>query len=126
MNEENARLDSLSVKLHKQELKNDSLNRLLEKSDLAGGYKIFFGRKFDSIQNPETYVTEALGQQKELIPLKAVLGGTMDYRKVQLLTEDWLLAIYDDGHVQGKTIFEYDIQPDGKIIFKEIATKRPK
>ncbi len=52
--------------------------------------------------------------------MKAVLGGTMEFREVKVITEDWVLAIYDDGHVQGKSIFEYKLQPDGEIEFSKL------
>lgn len=120
-----AELDSLSTELAKQQEINDSLQYLMEKSEMAAGYPIFFGRKFDTIDNPEQYITSALKEQKEIIPLDAVLGGQMEFRQVQVLTEDWVLAIYDDGHVQGKTIFKYELQKDGEIRFSEVVSKNP-
>lgn len=70
------------------------------------------------ITNPTELVYEALSQKPELIPLKAVLGGNMSLGRVQLLSSKWLIAEYDDGHVMGKSLYEYDIKDDGTVTFK--------
>lgn len=121
----NAELDSLSNELTEQQELNDSLQYMLEKSELATGFPIYFGREFDTIPNPEEYISESLKSQSEKISMEAVLGGTMEFRQVQVLTEDWVLAVYDDGHVQGTSIFEYELQPTGDIQFSEVASKQP-
>lgn len=118
-------LDSLSTELARQQQINDSLQSLMNNSEMAAGFPIYFGREFDTIPNPEEYIASALKQQKELIPLEGVLGGTMEFRQVQVLTEDWVLAIYDDGHVQGKSIYEYELEPDGEIEFSEVISELP-
>lgn len=121
----NAELDSLSNELTQQQELNDSLQYMMEKSELATGFPIYFGREFDTISNPEEYISNALKAQNDKIPAEAVLGGTMKFRQVQVLTEEWVLAIYDDGHIQGKSIFEYELQPNGEIEFSEVASKQP-
>ena len=126
LDENDDRLDSLSRELAEYKKNSDSLKMLLEKSDLATGYPVFYGKKFDTIENPEEYIANALEKHSDKIPLDPVLGGTMEFRKVQVLTEDWVLAVYDDGHVQGKSIFKYQLQPDGSLKFSHIASKLPK
>jgi hypothetical protein len=125
LEERTAELDSLSAELTRQQQTIDSLQSLMENSEIAAGYPVFFGRKFDTIENPKEYISNSLKQQKNLIPLDAVLGGTMDFRKVDVLTEDWVLAIYDDGHIQGKSIYEYELQEDGEVRFREVISKLP-
>lgn len=125
MEERTAELDSLSAELAEQQQMRDSLQSLISNSEMAAGYPIYYGRNFDTIPNPEEYITTALKQQKDIIPLDAVLGGTMEFRQVQVITEDWVLAIYDDGHIEGKSIFEYELQEDGEIRFTEVASKLP-
>lgn len=80
---------------------------------------------FDTIENPEEYIADALKKQPEIIPLDPVLGGQMAFRQVKVLTEDWVLAVYDDGHIQGKSIYDYKMQPDGTITFSHIASRLP-
>ena len=118
-------LDSLSRELSEYKKTSDSLEALLERGVLATGFPVFYGPGFDSIENPEEYIANSLKEHPEKIPLDAVLGGTMQFRQVQVLTEDWVLAVYDDGHVQGKSIFEYELQPDGSIEFSHVASRMP-
>lgn len=74
------------------------------------------GRRFKKIgvSNPEEFIEKNLRKNPGLIPLEAVLGGTMDYRNIQLLSSKWLIAEYDDGHIQGRE----------SISLRSIATER--
>lgn len=121
--ETNRRLDSLSNVLTQQRKMNDSLRALMARGELASSYPVFFGKKFDSIENPREFVKKALIEQPEKIPMKAEVGGTMAFREVQVISEDWVLATYDDGHVQGRSIYEYTLQPDGKMKFEVVASR---
>jgi hypothetical protein len=125
MEETEVMLDSLSRELSEYKQKSDSLKGLLERGDLATGYPVYYGKAFDSIENPEEYIAGQLKEHPEKIPMDAVLGGTMQFRQVQVLTEDWVLAVYDDGHVQGKSIFEYELLPDDDIEFSHVASRMP-
>lgn len=116
-------LDSLSQELTQQKEISDSLTRLLENGSMGSESIVFFGRAFDTIENPEEYISEKLRNHPEKIPLEAVVGGNMQYRQIKVLTEDWVMAVYDDGHIQGRSIFEYSLQPNGDIIFKEVASQ---
>ena len=121
----NARIDSLSSELERQEIRNDSLQEAFKSAVYASDYSIFFGKEWEEIENPEEHIRNSLKQQTDLIPLDAVLGGNMEFRQVQVISEDWVLAIYDDGHVQGKSIFAYELQADGDVEFTEIASRLP-
>ncbi len=118
-------IDSLTQELNRQQELKDSLVNLREIDYSANDYSIFFGKEFEDIDNPEEHIINALKNKEDLIPLKAVLGGSMEFRKVQVISEDWVLAIYDDGHVQGKSIYEYELQEDGEVEFKEVASQLP-
>lgn len=118
-------VDSLTMELQQQQKLNDSLQQAVETNFYANDYSVFFGKEYEDIDEPEAYISEALKKQKDLIPLKSVLGGNMEFRQVQVISEEWVLAIYDDGHVQGKSIFAYELQEDGEVKFTEVATKLP-
>lgn len=120
-----SKVDSLATELERQKKLNDSLQEALKTDYYANDYSLFFGKEWEDIEDPEAYITEALKQQTDLIPLEPVLGGTMEFRKVEVISEDWVLAIYDDGHVQGKSIFAYELQDNEEIEFTEIASKLP-
>src|SRR5690606_14775499 len=83
------------------------------------------GEKFLNmgIEHPEKFIVESLVSKPELFSLTAVLGGTMRFRNIQLLGEKWLITEYDDGHVYGKSIYEYFINEKGMIDFNVIASE---
>lgn len=120
-----AKVDSLSRELSRQQQLNDSLLSLREVDQDADNYPIYFGKEFEELEDPENHIIKALKQQEDLIPLKPVLGGTMEFRQIRIISEDWVLAVYDDGHVQGKSIYEYELQDDGEVEFTAVATKLP-
>lgn len=125
LEDKDLQLDSLSRELAKYKRTADSLKALIEKGDIAAEYPIFFGKKFDTIENPKEFIRNSLKERPEKIPLKAEVGGTMAFREVKVLTEDWVLGTYDDGHVQGKSIYRYSLQPDGTLEFTLIASHDP-
>ncbi len=119
----NQEIDSLSQELTQKRQLIDSLQNRPVITEDQETIPVYFGKEFEDIQDPKKHITEALKQQKDLIPLDPVLGGTMEFRQVQVITENWVLAVYDDGHVQGKSIFEYELQENNKITFKEVASR---
>ncbi len=74
------------------------------------------------IANPEKFVQNALRKRTDLIPSEAVLGGTMNFGKIQLLGNKWVIADYNDGHIQGRTIFEYQLNDKKELVFKVLAS----
>lgn len=76
----------------------------------------------NGITNPEKYIEETLQEHVELIPLKAVLGGTMHFGVIQVLGSQWVLAEFDDGHIQGRAIYQFKINKQGNINFKLLST----
>ncbi|GAB2772461.1 hypothetical protein [Salinimicrobium soli] len=126
LEESKMQLDSLTRELANYKKRSDSLNLLLQKGELAKGYPVYFNSGFDTIENPKEFVATQLEKHPDLIPLKAELGGTMAFRDIQVISENWVLATYDDGHVQGRTIYSFEMQPNGELKFSPIASKLPK
>jgi hypothetical protein len=61
----------------------------------------------------------------ELIPYDAVLGGRMffDRSRICLLSLSWVYAAFEDGHIAGRCLLEYDIAPGGKITWRLIESE---
>jgi hypothetical protein len=74
------------------------------------------------ITNPEKFVENALRKRADLIPFEAVLGGNMNYGKIQLLGNKWVIADYSDGHIQGRSIYEYRLNDKTTLTFKILAS----
>ncbi len=77
------------------------------------------------IPDPEAYVDSVLRSRPQLIPLKAALGGTMQFYKIQLINDRWIYAEYEDGHVSGSAIFQYRFNDDGSMQFKPVLQYAP-
>ena len=107
--------------------KNDSLNKELKKSILKGNYWFDSGYgglilKNKGINNPEKYIENTLREKPELIPLEPTLGGKMTFDNIQILGEEWIIADYSDGHVQGRTIYSYKLNKNNKLKFKVLKS----
>ncbi len=121
----------LSNKVDSLQVQNDSLMEILanERMDReVSGVPQWYYSETDSknlidrgIEDPAAFIKSALREKLDLIPIKAVLGGTMHYNNIQLLGDQWLIADFEDGHVYGKAIFQYTIGKNDKLEFKIIA-----
>lgn len=119
-----SRLDSLSDVLQQQRMISDSLEKQLsELQNTSTGHPIHFPRKFRKFEDPQSYIRNSLQNKPEEIPIEGVLGGTMQFRKIDILTSQWLLAVYDDGHIQGTSIFHYELLPNDSLKFSVLLSE---
>ncbi|OGS70954.1 MAG: hypothetical protein A3F91_11025 [Flavobacteria bacterium RIFCSPLOWO2_12_FULL_35_11] len=134
----NEQPENLPDKTVQLSLKNDSLEKeivllkslndsLLKISHVAEN--LWFDKDFNGahltrqgITNPEKFVENSLRKRVDLIPFEAVLGGTMKFGKIQLLGNKWVIADYSDGHIQGRSIYEYRIDDKKVLTFKILAS----
>lgn len=114
--------DSLRNLLEEEKRTSDSLRTLSRGVTMDNPPQIYFEKEFREIEDPVSHVKNALQKQPEIISLDPVLGGNMEFRQITVLTEEWVLAYYDDGHVQGKAIYEYRLLPNNSMEFEEIIT----
>jgi|SRR5699024_1525271 len=78
------------------------------------------------IDDPQQYIQEHLKEQATLIPIDGVLGGKMFFTQIEVLGSKWLIASYEDGHIMGRSIFTYHINPETlEVIFEELSTVNP-
>lgn len=64
-----------------------------------------------------------LAKKPELIGFDGVLGGTMFFWSIHLLNDQWVYAEFEDGHIGGTGIYEYTIEENGMITWKNIVEK---
>lgn len=115
--------EDLEVKVDSLKAINDSLTQKLALKTDGSNYWYnpdYDGRKFkkNGIANPEEFIITSLRKRTDLIPLKAVLGGTMRFGNIQLLSSKWVIADYEDGHIQGRGIFKYKLKNNGELEFE--------
>ncbi|MDT8417824.1 MAG: hypothetical protein RQ864_08460, partial [Lutibacter sp.] len=118
------KIDSLNKEISVLKSLNDSLMKIGNEEKNYWFDKDFNGSHFtrQGIENPEEFVKNELQKRADLIPFEAVLGGTMRYGKIQLLGNKWIIADYSDGHIQGRSIYEYRINDKKEISFKILAS----
>jgi len=71
--------------------------------------------KEKGILYPEKEIINNLLKNTQLIPYPGVLGGTMRIGNVKLLGDRWVIAYFDDGHIDGQMILRYIITKDSTI-----------
>ena len=66
-----------------------------------------------------------LARHPELIPFEGMEGGTMRFYPAQssVIAPGWAYGYFEDGHIAGHGLFEYQAGPDGKIRWKRLAAK---
>ena len=72
------------------------------------------------LKNPVRSIRENLLHKPDLIPFKPTLGGKMHFFKegIQILTDPWVLAYFEDGHKAGYLLLQYSVHPEGVISWK--------
>jgi len=112
------KVDSLETEITRLKIENDSLAELLlNKSFKTKEYPKYF----DSIQQPEVFILEKLREKQELIPKTPVLGGTMHFTSVSFINDHLILAEYEDGHIMGRSIYQYKMDKNGNLIFELLS-----
>ncbi|MDY6788122.1 MAG: hypothetical protein SVK54_08370 [candidate division WOR-3 bacterium] len=95
-----------------------------KQSDLITDTEIeYFKRK--GIEDPLRQLKDDLMNRDELIETSGQLGGTMGFHDrdaVNILNRYWVYAPFDDGHVQGYMILEYQFKGDS-VLWNVIESK---
>ncbi len=75
------------------------------------------------LRNPVFELLQDLAQRDDLIPAEAFFGGTMHIipGEAYVLTDRWVLAGFEDGHVRGNLWLEYDVDNDGRISWRVLG-----
>jgi len=75
------------------------------------------------LKDPINDLIADLRKHRDLIPYKAVLGGTMNFYfedLIHVLSSKNVLAYFEDGHIGGHMLLEYHVLDGGKISWKVI------
>lgn len=110
--ENNIALTRLKTEIQKRDEQIKTLPKLEQPMLLRLQSKGFKG-------DPKAIVSD-LTKHSELIPYEGILGGTMgfyDENAIYILTDQWVLASFSDGHTGGYMLLKYDWN-DGKFSWK--------
>jgi hypothetical protein len=127
---ENNQSENLITKIDSLTVKNDSLINVLKNKKPTLNY--WFDAEYDGdkllkigISNPAEFIENNLREKAELIPLKAVLGGKMSFGNIQILSSEWLIANFEDGHIQGRAIYKYKLNKNNELEFELLSAVGP-
>jgi hypothetical protein len=75
------------------------------------------------LDDPVNELRDDLAAHTELIPYEGVRGGKMRFVRhtIAILSTRWVYAEFEDGHVSGDCLLEYDVGGDGTITWKMIS-----
>ncbi len=76
----------------------------------------------DGLSDPPTQLRDDLQAHPELIPDRAVLGGSMQVDEILLLSPSYVFARYTDGHIEGAMLLEYQVA-SGRIAWKRLWSR---
>ncbi len=77
------------------------------------------------LANPVEDLKRDLLNRDDLIDHDGVLGGTMRFSspdEIRILNSRWVLAFFEDGHIRGTMLLEYDVLREGEIDWKVLAS----
>jgi len=74
------------------------------------------------LADPARDILLDLMARPDLIPDDPVLGGTMFFVEGEslVLSDRWVLATYEDGHIRGRGLYEYEVSEDGAISWRRM------
>jgi len=81
--------------------------------------------KKKGINDPVQNLIKDLKEHPEIIPYEGTLGGQMNFyfeKKIWILTNKWVLAYFEDGHIGGYLLLQYNINNAGKISWELISS----
>ncbi len=72
------------------------------------------------LEDPVKAIRGDLQNSSDLIEQEGVLGGTMQFYedRIYVLTNRWVLAYFDDGHIAGYMWLEYSVNAEGEIAWQ--------
>lgn len=75
------------------------------------------------LSNPVYDLVQDLADRSDLIPAEAFFGGSMHIitGETYVLTDKWVLAGFEDGHVRGNLWLEYDVDQTGRISWRVLG-----
>jgi hypothetical protein len=114
INEKNA----LDISRQMEYTQIDSLKQVIKGLNMQGGIAPLLDEyqvrnlKRKGLDNPVEDIRNDLMREGALISRKGTQGGTMKFylpEAIHVLTENWVIAYFEDGHNAGALILKYDV-----------------
>jgi hypothetical protein len=111
------KIDSLTQQIDSLQKESDTNREVLGDLDVR-----FLKRQ--GLQNPVIELKVDLVKNKQLIPEKGTLGGTMQFYEdnIHILSRKWVRAYFEDGHTAGEMLLAYKVNKSGEIEWQVLDT----
>lgn len=75
------------------------------------------------LANPVFDLVQDLASRSDLVPAEAFFGGSMHIISAEtyVLTDRWVLAGFEDGHIRGNLWLEYEVDQGGRISWRVLG-----
>lgn len=82
-------------------------------------------REAPGASGPNDAILADLVRHPELIPYAGVEGGTMRFypSECRVIADGWAYGYFEDGHIAGHGLFEYETGAGGRLRWKRLAAK---
>jgi len=75
------------------------------------------------LANSASRLRDSSEPHPELIPYEGVLGGTMRFNDVVLLQPSFVFAEFEDGHIGGAMLMEYQVLDHSCVSWKRLWSR---
>lgn len=78
------------------------------------------------LQDPVADLIADVRRHSEIIPATGTLGGRMgfyDAKRIRVLSDEWVYAPFDDGHIGGEALLSYKVSPQGTIKWTVVTSR---
>ena len=116
VNMQNEQLEEIDALLDEAESRAQSIGENRSSAITLPDYELRMLRG-KGLENPVQDLKADLMANPNLIPYDPVLGGTMSFYSasdITILPGGWVYAIFEDGHVNGAVLLEYEVS-EGNI-----------
>lgn len=94
----------------------DSLNA---NNLILNDYDIFTLKEYDIDDTDD--ILDDLFLQTDLIESEPVLGGTMRFVSAYMISKDWVIGSFEDGHLAGVGIYQFEVLDNTDITWRIIV-----
>lgn len=81
--------------------------------------------KRQGLDDPVKNITDDLLRRSDLIQYDGIMGGTMGFytaENIYILTQQWVFAYFEDGHIQGEMLLQYTVESNGTLTWEVIES----
>jgi hypothetical protein len=103
----------------------ETVKEQIQETDLPNFHHLEVLKLQLETDSPLEKIKDDLQKRRDLIPEDPVMGGTMAFynrEDIHIITDKWVLASYEDGHIGGYILLEFEVLEDDTIEWKLVSS----